>query len=134
MIKTVIMRVCEGCLEGKSGMCHEPGCVFIRQRGPEWPVAPEQIQVLEAWEEDGQGGMRRVGKPPKVWVIGNKRGDIEVMLGNREQAKSRMEDLAMADYENVKAEYELDKQQYPWAYVGYKMDVGWRIAEVSLTV
>ncbi len=44
--KRYLVFICDGCLAGKGGECHMPGCVFIRQPGPEWDIS-DQVSRAE---------------------------------------------------------------------------------------
>lgn len=44
----VTATICEGCLKAEGEMCNTPGCIFIRQRPPEFPVDLDQVHVAQA--------------------------------------------------------------------------------------
>ena len=42
---TIAIRVCENCIRREPGMCHEPGCFFIRWRCDELPYFLEAENI-----------------------------------------------------------------------------------------
>lgn len=49
-IKRIEIEVCERCLEGEPGVCHEPQCAFCRHDSLGFPVIPELYTVLDSWK------------------------------------------------------------------------------------
>ena len=45
-MKRIEIDICERCLNAEGECCNTPGCIFIRQRPPEWPIDSDQCHSL----------------------------------------------------------------------------------------
>lgn len=43
----VTLTVCEACVDGKGECCNVPGCIFCRQRPPEFGLDKQQMTINE---------------------------------------------------------------------------------------
>jgi hypothetical protein len=49
----VTLVLCTGCLAGKGGECHTPGCSLWMNRGPDIPIVDscEEFKPLTEWKD-----------------------------------------------------------------------------------
>lgn len=50
-LRTIVITLCQACLDGEGEECHTPGCAMFLHR-VDLPFAPESYEVLAEFDED----------------------------------------------------------------------------------
>lgn len=61
-VHKVVMWLCDQCIDGAGGMCHEPGCALIRNRAPDMSIRDScLVESIDGVEFDYETLRRKTG-------------------------------------------------------------------------